>query len=229
MKGNTKHLNEGRIVDLSVPLTSMRSPVYPGSPQPVRTTFSTIDETGFRSNLWVFEEHSATHVDAPAHVVPDRSTIDSIPLSRYVGRGVVLNFARFRPKSEIGRSDVVKRLREEGVASGRLPDTILLFYTGYTRRFGTSSWLDNPVLNKEACEFVAGLQVKAIGFDAASPDREPYPAHKVLLPAGISIYENLTNLERLLHRTFTFVGAPLALSGGTGGLVRAFAVVDGDI
>ena len=68
----------------------------------------TIAESGFQSNVWVFEEHSGTHVDAPAHIQTAGSTIEKMPLSRYVGRGVVLDFSGLAPKSEIGKGDIVK-------------------------------------------------------------------------------------------------------------------------
>jgi len=187
----------------------------------------TIEQTGFQSNIWTFEEHTGTHVDAPAHILPSGPSIDKVSLSRYVGRGIALDFFNHPAKGAIEKRDIVRGLADEGLDDGPRPDSVLLFYTGYTRRFGTQTWMDNPVLSSEACTFLARLKVKAIGFDAASPDREPYPAHTLLLPRGIAIYENLVNLERLLHKRFIFVGAPLSLVGGTASPVRAFAIVLG--
>lgn len=225
-KGERSACGLPRVIDLSVPLVSLGSPVYPGSPLPVRTTFMTIAESGFQSNVWMFEEHTGTHVDAPAHILPAGRTLERIPLSRYIGRGVVLDFSTVAPKSEIGERAVARGLRDEGVnAKEPHPELILLFHTGHTRKFGTPGWMDNPVLNEGACNFIARLKVKAIGIDAASPDREPYPAHRILLPSGIAIYENLANLHRLLHKKFTFVGAPLSLVGGTASPVRALALI----
>ena len=214
------------VIDLSVPLTSLNSPIYPGSPLPVKGTFMTIEESEFQSNIWTFEEHTGTHVDAPAHVLSAGPSIDKVPLSRYVGRGIVLDFSNRAPRDDISRGDIVKSLEEEGFGDVPRLDMVLLFHTGYTRKFGTPAWMDNPVLSREACGFIANLGVKAIGFDAASPDRAPYPAHKLLLSRGVAIYENLVNLERLLHKRFTFIGAPLPLVGGTASPVRALAVLE---
>jgi len=214
-----------RVIDLSVPLASLSSPVYPGSPLPVRSTFMTIEESGFQSNVWTFEEHTGTHVDAPAHILPSGPTIDEISLSRYVGRGVVLDFSSHPAKGTIEKQDVVRGLEDEGLGDITKSDWVLLFYTGYTGRFGTPTWMDNPVLSSETCAFLARLKVKAIGIDAASPDREPFPAHKLLLPKGVAIYENLVNLERLVHKRFVFVGVPLPLVRGTASPVRAFAIL----
>jgi kynurenine formamidase len=45
---------------------------------------------------------------------------------------------------------------------------------------------------------------------------------------GITHFENLANLGRLVGRRFTFVGFPLRIRAGTGSPVRAVAVLDGD-
>ncbi len=213
------------IIDLSAPLVSQNSPVYPGTPQPLRSTFLAFGDSEFHSNVWTFEEHTGTHVDAPAHILPDGPSIEKTPLSRYVGQGAVLDFSRHPPKSAITRKDVLKCLDEEGLTSKLGLDWILLFRTGHTEKFGTAAWMDNPGLDRGACELIADLQVKGIGFDAASPDKEPYPAHKILLPRGVAIYENLANLEKVLHLRFIFVGVPLNFVGGTASPVRAFALI----
>ena len=51
------------------------------------------------------------------------------------------------------------------------------------------------------------------------------PAHRILLPKGIVNYENLANLDKLLHRDFIFVGVPLNLVGSTGSPIRAIAMI----
>jgi arylformamidase len=214
-----------RFVDLSVDFASLKSQVYPGSPLPLRSTFTTIADTGFQSNIWTFEEHTGTHVDAPAHTVVNGDSIEATPLSRYIGKGIVLDFSRYPSRAEIGERDISKRLGDIGLGADAQLNSVLLFYTGYTSKFGTPKWLDNPVLGRDACEFIAGLGVKAVGIDAATPDRDPYPAHKLLLPKGIPIFENLANLDRLLRKEFVFVGAPIPLVGGTGSPVRALALL----
>ena len=42
---------------------------------------------------------------------------------------------------------------------------------------------------------------------------------------AIGVYENLSNLDKLLGRKFFFVGAPLRLIGGSASPVRALALV----
>ena len=211
------------VVDLSVPMTSLDTPVYPGYPQPLRAIFTTVRDNGYASFIWSFAEHSATHVDSPGHFVEGALTIDKVPIKKYVAKGIVLNFTKQAPKYSITRNDIFSRLEKSGQKVG--PGWILLFHTDYTSKSRTSEWLNHPQLSEDACKYIVELGVEAVGFDASGPDYAPFPAHKTLLPKVISIYENLTNLDKLLNKQFLFVGAPIALAGGSAAPVRALALV----
>jgi kynurenine formamidase len=211
------------VIDLSTPLASLDTQVWPGVPLPVRSSFLEFADGGFHSNLWMFEEHTSTHVDAPFHIDPKGQSIDKIALSKFIGRGIVLDFAVRPPMFLIEEGDIRVALEKE--ALGELSGTIVLFRTGYTKKFGTASWLENPTLGESGCRLLLKLGVKGVGFDAASPDREPYPAHKILLPAGVALFENLANLEKIKGRAFTFIGVPIRLVGGTGSPTRAIALI----
>lgn len=211
------------VVDLSVPLTSLKTPVFTGYPQPLRSIFTTVRDNGYASFIWTLVEHTSTHVDSPAHVVEGSVTIDKVPIGRYLGRGVVLDFTNVSPNYSIKKEDISSRLEKSGRKVG--PGWILLFLTGYTNKSRTSEWMNYPDLSQSAAEYIVDLGVNAVGFDAPSPDHAPFLAHKILLPKVISIYENLTNLEKLLEKDFLFVGFPIALTGGSGSPVRAAALL----
>jgi leucyl aminopeptidase (aminopeptidase T) len=87
-------------------------------------------------------------------------------------------------------------------------------------------WLKHPALDEGAADYILDLKVNALGVDAPSPDREPFPAHKKLLPEGILIYENLTNLGALVGKRFTFTGLPLKITRGSASPVRAVAFIE---
>jgi arylformamidase len=211
------------VIDLSVPMTSLDTPVYPGYPQPLKATFTTIRENGYASFVWTFVEHSATHVDSPGHFIEGAPTIDKVPVKKYVAKGVVLDFTREVPKYSITRADISARLERQAKKVG--PGWMLFFHTGYTAKSRTGEWLSHPQLSEDACRHIVELGVEAIGFDAPGPDYSPFPAHKTLLPRTISIYENLTNLDKLQNKDFLFIGAPIALAGGSAAPVRAVALI----
>ncbi len=222
-------MNENRhfkeIIDLSVPLKSQDTPIYPGYPQPLRTTFSTIRENGFNSSIWMFAEHTSTHVDAPVHMVEGGAPVDKMPLSHYIGEGVVLDFSEKPPLYSIGKKDVVEALNAAGYSSADGAGRILLFYTGYSKKDRSDDWMKNPGLDEEGSRHIVKMNFSAVGFDAPSPDQPPFMAHKILLPAGIVIFENLANLDRLLGKSFLFVGTPLPLVDGTASPCRPVALM----
>ncbi len=71
-----------RVLDLTHTLTP-EFPLYPVyDPVTVRDKFSVADD-GFHVRSWTFDEHSGTHVDAPAHFGGD-ATVDRIEVSDLV-------------------------------------------------------------------------------------------------------------------------------------------------
>ena len=57
--------------------------LYPGSPTGnKRTTERTIAANGFYGQQWTFWEHTATHMDVPAHFIDGKAAPRSDPGSR---------------------------------------------------------------------------------------------------------------------------------------------------
>jgi arylformamidase len=224
-----KRISEERqfrqIVDLSVELKSLDTPVFPGAPQPLRATIQTHEEDGYLSYTWSFSEHTATHIDAPAHMVKGGATIDKVPLDRFVGNGLVLDLSDKPNNHRISVVDLERAMAAAGRNDRSWKGWVLLLYTGYTAKNRSPEWLKYPDLTKEACEFIARMGFSAVGLDSPSPDKHPYIAHKTLLPRNVAIYENLANLEKVMGRRFLFVGLPLLLVGGSASPCRAVALV----
>ncbi|MEM3684625.1 MAG: cyclase family protein [Conexivisphaerales archaeon] len=214
------------LIDLSMPIISLNTPVFPGYPEPLKAVYTTVRDNGFFSNIWILVEHTATHVDSPAHFIEDGNTIDKIPVERFIAKGIVLDFSNVNAGYEINSRDLYNKIKELNMDSEVGDGWIILFYTGYTEKAGTAKWMEHPVLREDACDAIINMGVNAIGIDAPSPDKEPFAAHKKLLSSGILIYENLNNLGLLLSKRFTFLGIPLYLSGASASPVRAVAVLE---
>jgi kynurenine formamidase len=186
---------------------------------------TTLNDTGWLSYLWVFVEHSGTHVDAPIHVLEGGTPVDKVPLSTYVAKGAVLDMTNKKPRSLITEDDVQVGLKEAGLQGKVGKGWVLLINTGWSSKAMTPEWLEYPELTVPACKAIVKLGVNAVGMDSPSPDFAPLPSHKVLLAEGIGIFENLANLEKVKGKDFIFVGAPLPLVDGSASPVRAFALV----
>ena len=75
--------------------------------------------------------------------------------------------------------------------------------------------------------FVPGGR-KGVGEDSISLDpcdTEYYPNHMILLGAGLVNTENLTGLEALVGKTFTFLTLPLKWEHADGSSCRAMAML----
>src|SRR5690349_2414978 len=69
----------GNVVDLSHVL-KLDTPMFPGAPAPEREVFVTIATGGYYGNVWTLWEHTATHVDIPAHFAEGGQTADQFEI-----------------------------------------------------------------------------------------------------------------------------------------------------
>ncbi len=190
------------IVDLSVPL-SEDTPVYPDDPRVSIRLWAVIDRDGYYMNVLKMGEHSGTHVDAPAHFVPGGKTIDEMPLEKFIGEGTVIDVS-------VGNGPVkLDEIPDSGYYS-----KVVLFMT------------NGRELSPEVALFLVAEGIKAVGTDAISIGDET--VHRILLSEEVPVFEGLTNLEKLVGKTFTFVAFPLKIEGGSGSPVRAVAMVHSD-
>ncbi len=213
-----------RILDLTQPL-GPETRVFPGYPPPLVHKWSTYCEDGYYANFVFMNEHSGTHMDSPAHFVPGAPTIDELPPEKFVARAVVLRFVK-SPGERITWSEVEEALSSLDARVG--PGWYVLFALGWDR-VDDEDWLRYPYLDEDAARGLARLGIEGIGLDSPSPDYEPYMVHKILLPQGIVIVENMARLVEL-HRESPVVDqlivAPLPIRRGSASPVRALAVIE---
>jgi kynurenine formamidase len=186
---------------------------------------------GFQSEAIFCNSHAGTHVDAPFHFLKDGQPIDELPLDRFFGTAVVYDLSHLAPRSHISAAEL-RQCAEQG-APPQAGDIVLL-RTGIDVKLGRPEYLTEYAgLSEEGATYLADRGVKGVGTDAAgidAPDAVTCPAHHVLLPRGIVVFENLANLERLLQvaagQRFRFYALPLKIRGASGSPVRAMAVLD---
>ena len=120
---------------------------------------------------------------------------------------------------------------------------IALLRTDWPNKVSVESekfWRDAPYTGRSACEWLVRRGVKAVGYDYP-PDYtvrtsifepsvkltpEQCTTHHVFFPAGITVVEYLTNLDRIGVPRCRFMALPLRIEGADGSPVRAIALVD---
>jgi kynurenine formamidase len=67
-----------------------------------------------------------------------------------------------------------------------------------------------------------------VGLDTASIDHGPskdFEAHRALFEANVPAFENLAGLDELPATGFSVVALPIKIRGGSGGPLRAIAIL----
>jgi kynurenine formamidase len=197
----------------------------------------------YAANNFAAAEHGGTHLDAPIHFARGGDTADAVPLRRLAGPAVNVDV---RAQAGANRDHLVSvaDLTAWEARNGRIARrSIVLLRTGWERRWpdaerylGTAERgqaavadLHFPGLSEEAARWlVQERAVKAVGIDTASIDRgqsTQFEAHRVLGAAGVPVFENVASLGDLPADGFHVVALPMKIEGGSGGPLRALAVV----
>jgi arylformamidase len=184
------------VIDLSMRLAD-DTPVYPGDPSVRIEVTSTFESAGFFNTRLTLGAHNGTHIDAEGHMIPGGRMLNEYPLSRFHGRGVLLDVRD-------GASGL--ELRDAAVDA----DSIVLLWTGLSdARHEPDYYSRVPDLTMELVERLIAAGVKMVGVDAGSIDAEPFEVHKALLSGGVLIAENLVGLSALASVPFTVWALPL--------------------
>lgn len=203
-----------RYVDLTHTVTA-GMPVYPGDP-PVRLeAIADVAADGFADHQITAGMHAGTHIDAPAHMLAGGAGIADLPAAAFFGRGCLID-AR---GAAIAGPELLS-------ASPAAAGDIVLVLTGFSDRFDDPAYYsDYPEISEAFAEGLVARGVKMLGLDTPSPDRAPYPVHKLLLAHGILILENLTNLAALLGVKAFDVAALPAKFAANAAPARAVAIL----
>ncbi len=173
-----------------------------------------------------FGEHCGTHIDALAHFVMGSSTVDEIPLTQIIGRGVNIDATATPAGGLVSMEDIERFESEKGeICEG----DIVFFRFGWDEKWDDKeSFLkDWPGTSKEAAEYLLSKKVKAVGCDTLALDAfgSANESHHVLLENGINIIENVDKLG-VLPAFFGVIGLPCKFIGGSGSTLRLIALTD---
>jgi kynurenine formamidase len=199
----------------------------------------------YASNNYSGNEHGGTHIDAPVHFAQGHWTVDQIPLDRLIGEAVVLDVSGASAKNPDYQVTVADFTAWEQTNGQLEPDLIVLIRTDFSKRWpdartylGTDekgaaavAKLHFPGLHPEAAKWLAETRkIKAVGLDTASIDygqSTQFEAHQILYQRNIPAFENLAALDQLPPRGATVYALPIKIKGGSGGPLRAIAVLPG--
>ncbi len=198
---------------------------------------STIEKNGYFTRSFWMLEHYGTHLDAPIHFPPGKTTVDKIPSSQFFGMAVVFD-ARSESAADADYLLPAARISEWEGRHGQIPvGAVALLRTGWSSRWpdvrsyrnqDAAGRMHFPGFSVEAVERLIERKVNGIGCDTMSVDcgaSDQFAVHRLALGAGLYHLENLSDLSELPEKGAFLVVAPIKLEGGSGGPVRVFALL----
>ncbi|MGC8811428.1 MAG: cyclase family protein [bacterium] len=177
--------------------------------------------------------HAFTHVDTPLHILPEKITIDDVPLEQLIGPASIINIENVGPNQPI-TEEMLKKAGEH-IEDG---DIVILKTNWDKKRDYTTKefWTESPYLLKEAAVWLANKNIKAVGFDFPQdfsireiPQRHPkvaeLPTHDIILRKGIYLIEYLCNLGKITVEKVQLFALPLKIVGAEASPARVAAII----
>ncbi len=226
-----------RILDLSYAIND-KLVAWPGDPKVFEAkTNGVVEKQGYFTRSFWMLEHYGTHLDAPAHFPPGKTTVEGIAAEKFFGPAVVLDVrADTEKNSDYQLSPAVIETWEQ--RHGKIPaGAIVILRTGWASRWPDTQRYRNmdakgmmhfPGYSAEAAKLLLERKVSGLGCDTLSidPGNSPdFPVHHLVLGAEVYQLENLKDLSDLPESGGFLIVAPIKLDGGSGGAVRVFALV----
>jgi kynurenine formamidase len=202
------------------------------------------DGEGWTREVVSLGTHNSTHVDAPYHynsriAGAPAATIDELPLERFFGPGVVLDFSNRADGEAIDAPDV--RAALEAIGHVLAPGDIVLIRTGRDAFYGQEGYMDRgPGVSAAATRWMYDQGVRVMGVDAWGWDRPLrmqaddalardeagifWEAHQADL--DYSQIERLVNLDQLPPTGFIVACFPLRITGASAAPARVVAILD---
>lgn len=226
-----------RVIDLSYAINDKLVP-WPGDEKVFEAKVNaSVEKNGYFTRSFWMLEHYGTHLDAPVHFPPGKTTVDQIPVKQLFGRAVVLDVRGEGTKDADYRLPA-GRIEEWEKQHGRIPQgAIVLLRTGWAARWPDAQRYRNqdargkmhfPGFSVEAAKLLIDRKVSGLGCDTMSIDygaSEDFAVHHLALGSGLYHLENLADLSALPETGAFLIAAPIKLEGGSGGPVRVFALL----
>lgn len=207
------------IIDLSHIINPDIS-VFPGTEKPI---FERKEIEGYPEVKITMYTHTATHMDAPIHIIKNARTLDELPIEKFIGKAIVIDC-----KHLAGKHITLEFLKqyEDKIKNVEF----ILFNSGWSSKWKTDAYFEDfPTLTAEAATWLTKFHLNGIGLDSISLDPVAdlsLPNHKIVLAKEILIIENMTNLDGLTEGEFIFQCLPLKIEKADGSPIRAVAMVN---
>lgn len=234
-----KLISTYKCIDLA-PLIEKGIPRWPTHPHLVIDQTVVHEHDGYYCQTLNIAEHTASHVDAPAHILKDRmeQTIETFPANVLMGPAVKYDIKSLDPKpGQLITADDLLALEEKSGAAAKEGYVALLNF-GWEKYWATdANWkyyaTNEPGFDESAAKLLYERGVIAVGSDTIACDQAvadgkasfSYGHEIYWLPNKILMMESLINLDDLPFFSY-FIALPLKIKNGSGSPIRPIALVE---
>lgn len=182
-----------KIVDLSYSMESSM-PYYSDDPSFSLTTFSFIEDNGYKVSKISLGSHSGTHVDAPLHMDNAGISVDKLDLALFFGEAYFVDVSHKKENEAISFGDF-------HLEKNFSPNTIVVFYTNWDKWAEQEKFFNHPYLEKEVLDYYLDLGIKTFAIDTLnfdSPIDHELKGHHLLAQKGGVMVENLKGVDKII-------------------------------
>lgn len=213
-----------KVIDLTH-VISEDMPVFPGTETPKLEAANSYEVDGFKETLLTMFSHTGTHMDPPAHLYAHRSTLDSMDINQFVGKGLVIDC------KDLNAGDIITMDKINSVKQKADEADFLLMNSNWDKYWGKDEYYGKfPVIDEDVANYMIATKKKGIGLDMISVDPmvdENLTTHKKLFKdTEIVVIENLTNLDKVGTELFLFCALPLKYKNSDGAPIRAVGILE---
>jgi arylformamidase len=159
-----------------------------------------------------------TYIDSPYHFYPDMKSIESLDLDQLILPGIIIDCTNVDKRQPI----------QPGILKGiDIRNKAVLMNTGWSQYWGTAKYSEHPFVTQGTADALVDGGARLVGVDFLVIDdtrNKKRPVHVTLLKNEVLIVENLTNLQKVEGKNFTFHAVPAKISGAASFPVRAYAI-----
>lgn len=192
-----------------------KMPVFPGDVNPVIEQVCFEKKEGYNSYKLTSSLHAGTHMDASLHMHPEGKFMSEFPVELFASKAILI---------DVSSKEVIDFEPDwDELIKGH--ETVL-FRTLHSDKWLTPDYYGKyPLFSENVALALYKHQIRIVGFDSPSPDKEPYLFHKTFLNGKTFMIENLTNLSEIPEKTtFRFFAFPLKINAEAS-LIRAVAEI----
>lgn len=183
----------------------------------------------FRVQYVHMDAGSGTHIDVPAHYLPEGKTVEQLTMEQLYSPLVVIDISDRAHATYSMTTDDIYAYEK---TYGKIPENAcVMVYTGWSKKWNNPEAYRNdvtyPSVTLEAAVLLLERNITSLGIDTLAPDRpaDGFVVHDALFKQDKYIIENVAHLDTVPAAGAYVMVMPLNVEGATEAAARVVALI----